>query len=358
MDAKKLVIIYITIVLSGFIFQSSSVFVKGQDFNLTKIGQFDDCYFAYDVQVEDDIAFVADAGDGFWILDVNDPTNPLILSHKLIGGVEHRLQVKENIAFVADYHNGLFIFNVTNPSNPQQIANYGNQVDFVVCNDDIACFGDPHLSILNISDLTNPTELYSYEDFPVMDIIIRDDILFCLGVFTGLKILNISNPIAPVLVNQWLTSGPYYRDIEIYNDIIFLASTTGLKALDISDLNDIQDLGVDSSGKSVRSLAIENNLLYISEADTDIVIYNITNMDNFNEIGHQTENGIVINSIYVENNLVYATAESDGLIIFNIEQITSSDEASFSFIGICLIGLTLICFGFLRNKEEKLRINK
>ncbi|NHJ47291.1 MAG: hypothetical protein FK733_05830 [Asgard group archaeon] len=353
MDVKKAAIL--SIVISLFLIQSCSINVKAENYSLTIMGEFDDCYFAFDVQVENDIAYIADAGDGLWIVDVADPTNPTTLSHKLLGGVEHVVQVKDNIVFVADYHNGLFIFNVTNPSNPQQISNYGDQADIVVCNDEIACISDPHLIILNITDLTNPTEIYNYVEFPIIDVIIRDDLLFCLDLFTGLKILNISNPATPVQINQWLTSEIMYRDIEIYNDIIFLASSTGLKALDVSNINDIQDLGVDSGGETVRSLAIENDILYISEPDTDIEIYDITDMNNFNEIGQHTENGIVINSIYVANNIIYATAESDGLIIFNIESDTSSNtsEVSLASFIIGIIGVTSICFGYSRNKKRR-----
>jgi hypothetical protein len=316
MNAKRIMILSFVIAMVSILFLSSSIYVKGEGFSLTKIGQFEECYFAFD-----DSVFV-----------------------------------RENIVFVADYFNGVYIYNAVNPSNLQQIGHYsnGNEIGFVVCKDDLACIGDPFLSILNISDLATPIEIFRDGNFPVIDVIIRDDILFCLDLFQGLIILNISNPTSPVQVNQWLTTGINYRDIEIHNDVIFLAGSTGLKALDISDLTDIQDLGVDLSGETVRSLAIENNLLYITEANTDLVIYNITNLDIFNEIGHHTENGIVINSIFVANNLIYATAESDGLIIFGNESNGSTNEASFASIFIGLLGMISLCIRFLQNKKQSI----
>lgn len=355
MKTKEGLILSFIIIMTCFFARSNDNLVMGEEFNLTKIGQFDECSFAFDVQVIDNIAYIADAGDGLWILDVSNSSNPTVLSHTLIGRVEHWVYVEDNIAFVADYFNGLIIFDVSNPNNPQQIGQFanGNEIFAVVRNDDIACIGDPFLSILNISDLTHPTEIYRDDDFPVIDLIIKDDILFCLDVFQGLTILNISNPTAPVEINQWFTSSIMYRDIEILDDVIFMASSIGLKALNISPLTNLQDLGVDSSGNAIRCLEIKNSLLYISEPDVGLVIFNITDLESCEEAGLYTEDGIIINSIFVSNNIIYATAESDGLIIIGNESSDSTNEAYSAPFFIGLISLTIICSKVLKKKANE-----
>ncbi len=318
----------------------------GEELSLTKMGQFDECYFAFDVQVENDLAYIADAGNGFWILNVSNSANPTTLSHKLLTGVEHCVYVENDIAFVTDYNNGLIIFNVSNPSNPQQIGSFvnGNAISVVDKENDIACIGDPHLSILNISDIALPTEIYRDDDLPVIDLIIKEDILFCLDLFQGLTILNISNPAAPVEINSWLTSSIMYRDIEIHNDVIFMASNIGLKTLDISDLTNLLDLGVDSGGDPVRSIDISDNLLYMSESDENLVIHNITDINVFAEVGQYTESGLVMNSVFVSNEVIYTTAESDGLIIIGKKSSANTDGLNlyFTFLISPLIAVKLI----------------
>lgn len=88
-----------------------------------------------------------------------------------------------------------------------------------------------------------------------------------------------------------------------------------MKALDISDLSNIQAQITITGFSETDGLGIENNLLYLSEFDTVIKIYNISNLNTIEEVGQYTNNDIVINSIFVKDGLIYAPAEVDGLII-------------------------------------------
>jgi len=355
MKIKEVLILSFIILTSSFYVRLNINSTSGENLIFTKMGQFGECYFAFDVQVVNNIAYIADAGNGLWILNVSNSADPTILSHKLLGGVEHCVYVENNIAFVTDFNNGLIIFDTTNPSNPQQIGQYtnGNEISVVGINNDIACIGDPFLSILNISDLTHPTEIYRDEDLPVIDFIIEGDILFCLDLFHGLTILNISNPASPVEINQWISSGPLYRDIEIRDDVIFIARSIGLKALNISNLTNLQELDVDTGGNAVRSLDISNNLLYISESNENLIVFNITNIDSFEEVGQYTESGIVINSVFVANEVIYATAESDGLIIIGSGSGSNTNETLSAPSILGLISLTLFCIIKYARKRSK-----
>jgi len=346
MKIKKVLILSLIILTSNFFVRLNINSTNGENFVFTKIGQFEECYFAFDVQVVNNIAYIADAGNGFWILNVSNSADPTELSHKLLGGVEHCVYVENNIAFVADNNNGLIIFDVTNPFNPLQIGQYtnGNAISFVDIENDIACIGDPFLSVLNISDLALSTEIYRDDDLPIIDLIIKEDILFCLELFQGLTVLNISNPALPVEIDQWISAGPMYRDIEIQDDVIFIASNIGLKALNISDLTNLQELVLDTGGNAVRSLDISDNLLYLSESDENLIAFNITDIDSVEKVGQYTESGGVINSVFVSNDVIYTTAESDGLIIIGKESSANTDglNLNFTLLILPLLGVKMI----------------
>ncbi|MCK5299353.1 MAG: hypothetical protein KAJ76_10625, partial [Candidatus Heimdallarchaeota archaeon] len=102
MKIKEAVFLSFIILLSSLFVLSNNNSVMGEELSLTKIGQFEECYFAFDVQVVNNIAYIADAGNGFWILNVSNSAEPTELSHKLLGGVEHCVYVENNIAFVTD----------------------------------------------------------------------------------------------------------------------------------------------------------------------------------------------------------------------------------------------------------------
>jgi len=355
MKIKKVLILSFIILTSSFFVRLNINSTSGENLVFTRMGQFEECYFAFDVQVENNIAYIADAGGGFWILNVSNSAEPTELSHKLLGGVEHCVYVENNIAFVADYNNGLIIFDVTNPFNPIQIGQYtnGNEISYVDIENDLACIGDPFLSILNISDLALPTEIYRDAGLPVIDLIIKEDILFCLELFQGLTVLNISNPALPVVIDQWLAAGPMYRDIEIQDEVIFIASNIELKALDISDLTNLQEIVLDTGGNAIRSLDISDNLLYLVESDENLIAFNITDIDNIEKVGQYTESGGVINSVFVSNDVIYTTAESDGLIIFGKESSTNASETYSAPYIIGLFCLAMIStINFMKRKKR------
>ena len=62
---------------------------------------------------------------GLLILNVNDPSNPQLLSVYSAGsGFAYGVAVSNNTVFMANYDAGLLILNVSDPSNPQLLSTY------------------------------------------------------------------------------------------------------------------------------------------------------------------------------------------------------------------------------------------
>jgi len=353
LNTKKGLILNI-IIISGIFVQTSIACANAESYILTKVGQFDNCYFAFDVHVTENLAVIGDAGGGVWLLDVSNPTNPIELAHILGEGVDHSVYIQNDILFVADWSNGLRIFNISNQASPQHIGQFtnGQDVGFVTSENDIACISDPFLSLINISDLTNPTELYRSTDQSLIDGVIRDDVLFCLDLFSGLIVFNISDPTAPAEINQWITSSILYYELEIIEDVAFFTSSAGIKVLDISDLANLQVITTNIGPSETKGLGIENNLLYVSEPDAVVKIFNISNLNAIEEVGQYTNDDITINSIFVQDGLIYATAEGDGLIIIDKESGTSTNSINSISIFIEVVVLSALSLVFRRKKRS------
>ena len=360
MKAKQKLIFGIIIICSFFTITIFS-YVRGEKIILSKISSFEQCEFAFDVHVKDDLAIIGDAGGGVWITDISDLTNPTELSRILNPGVDHSVYIDNDILFVADWLNGLRIINISTPSNPQHISQLltGFEVGFVVSENDIACIGDPNLSIVNVTDLANPSVIYRDLTQTIIDGVLVDSTLFCLDLFSGLVILDICDPAAPVELGSWITSGVLYLEIEIKNEVAFITSDAGLKAIDVSNLGNPIEIELNASEKSTKGLGIEDNLLYLSEDNTDIRVYNISNIDDVEEIGHYSESSITINSIFVADGIIYATSEYDGLQIIgpNINTIasTGTNEAYFEPIFSIFCGSIGI---YILNSKRKKRLQE
>ncbi len=82
--------------------------------NPTLVGQFNDGGSAYDLQVIDDLAYVADGLDGLEILNVTDLTNPRQIGEFNDGGDIITLYVEEDIVYLGDQNGALKVVQIGN----------------------------------------------------------------------------------------------------------------------------------------------------------------------------------------------------------------------------------------------------
>ncbi len=74
--------------------------------------------------MRDNIAHISDWDNGFIILDVSDPENPIELAHFDDGGTSVALYVEGNLAYISEWYDGLEILNISNPEYPEKIVHY------------------------------------------------------------------------------------------------------------------------------------------------------------------------------------------------------------------------------------------
>ena len=84
----------------------------------TLLGEWDENYGQpQDVEVVDDIAYIASYYGGLVTMNVSTPSNPIILDYYDFDYPARALKVVDDIAYVAFSQWGTCIFNVSDPSN-------------------------------------------------------------------------------------------------------------------------------------------------------------------------------------------------------------------------------------------------
>lgn len=79
------------------------------------MNQFD---LTMSLQVQNDIAYIANGRSGLLIVDVANPEKPVILSTVAISGISKEVKVANGKAFIASHQNGIVIINIEDPKNP------------------------------------------------------------------------------------------------------------------------------------------------------------------------------------------------------------------------------------------------
>ncbi|RUT77783.1 LVIVD repeat-containing protein [Ancylomarina longa] len=163
--------------------------------------------------------------------------------------IETIFAYKQNLFFGAQ--SGMYIYDITNPLSPQFISQYPHfrSCDPVVVDNNTAYItlragnfcgqNTSQLDVVDLSDITTPTLIKSYQMQNPYGLGVDGDLLFvCDG--TGLKIYNKTDPlqIGSNLLSTFTDINPY--DVIPLESILVVVSSDGLYQYDYSDINNIQ----------------------------------------------------------------------------------------------------------------------
>lgn len=235
---------------------------------------------AWNVDLQGNLAFVADGGGGFDIIDVsspatpthlggyasvgtprnvqvvgstgylandrleivnlNDPANPTHLGGYDTAGTAYAVQVVGNLAYTANYGNGLQILDVTNPATPSSVGSCAVPGDAfsiqVIGNTAFIASGSQGLQVVNVSSPASPSVIGSY-DTPGMawGVEVVGTLAYVADETAGLQIVDVSNPALPVLVGSYDTPDQAY-DVQVIGSTAYVADRrSGLQVLDVTN---------------------------------------------------------------------------------------------------------------------------
>ncbi|MDR1007303.1 MAG: cadherin domain-containing protein [Campylobacteraceae bacterium] len=214
------------------------------------IGQID-ALNIYDVTLSSDNTkvFIADIINGLKIIDVSNPVNPVLIGQFPVSGMGSIVLSSDNTkAFVADYikTGNLRIIDVSNPVNPVLIGqfpvSYADTITlspdetkaFVGSYDyDCGCYV---LKIIDVSNPKNPTFINQISTYNTKDIILSSDgtKAFIADSYDGFKIIDIRDLTNLTIIGQIST---FVTDIALSSDETKVFATDGpsLKVMDVSD---------------------------------------------------------------------------------------------------------------------------
>ncbi len=193
------------------------------------------------------------------VFDVSNPLSPIALDTISLPFTGMAMELKGNRLFVGSIMlilslNGepvVSIYDVSEPSAVTQVGtcyipvnNYGDARDLDVADSliYITCKSNGSLAIYSIADEQNPVLLsLTYPGSTPWCQALMDSILF-LGAEQGIVCYNVSNPNSPVYVAT-IPLG-YTWSIEMYGDTLFARRYDSIYSYDVSDLSNVQELGV------------------------------------------------------------------------------------------------------------------
>lgn len=279
-----------------------------------------------DVKIEDNLAYCAYV-NGLQIVDISDPTEPILVSLVYHNGGGQGVFISSSTAYLADGTAGLVIIDVSDPSQPVTMGTYdtpGYARDvFVDGSVAYVADGDSGLHIIDVSNPVAPTKIYQQDvEHQSMAVAVQDHIVYiAANFFGGLQIFNVSVPSVPLYMGFYDTPA-YAYDVVVQGNLAYVADDWGgLLIIDVS--NPALPVLVGDNSINVDGLFVQDTLIYTVELRTGLHVFNAANPANPVEIGSRSGLGYGPTAVVVDETTAYVAAGGNGLHMIDVADPTA-----------------------------------
>ena len=191
---------------------------------------------------------VASGGSKLWLINVQDPTKPSLVSATDVGvgAVCEGLATSGTYAYIAAGSGGFKIYSISNPAAPSLVASIDSAV---YCESVVISAPYAYLA-------ANTTSNYQGKSF----------------------IYDISNPAAPVYKSTIMGYGGYHQYLSVRGGYLYICDyNAGLQVINVSDVTKPVNVVNIPSGYRTASIVFDGNYGYVAVGDSGMSVYNVTN---------------------------------------------------------------------------------
>jgi hypothetical protein len=220
----------------------------------------------------EDLLFVPHSWYGLEIWGVEAPGDPYVRGYyntKRLSSVD----VDSTYAYIARYQDELYICSIEDPGEPELISTLeidGYMEDILVRGDYLYLANrDKGMQIFDVSDPYQPQWISQYKDSTSDSwaLTLRDTLLFIADNELGMEIINITDPYSPSLVSSFRPSvDGYVESIALGGNYAYIANYRGIVAADISDPYNPVEVAVYNDEENRKlDVLYHNNLIYYAD---------------------------------------------------------------------------------------------
>ena len=289
------------------------------------------------MQIVEDIAYVAGghpSPGNLTTFDVSDPTNLTQLDRYQIIGELHDIQIMQDVAYLANQTNGLTSLNISNPSSISELNTFSffTKIDHMqivngigyVLSDSYTSSG---LTILDMNNSLSPTRLSTIElDGNSHTFHINNNIAYIAN-STGLVMVDVSDLSAPTLLGTVSINGLIWN-VQVEDNIAYIGNSNtsgGLEMVDVSNPASPIHLGVYDELGGVQEFYVLEKTVYIAHGNVSIV--DVTNPANPSLLGSLNTAEQALDVKVVENT-AYIADNGGGLVIVDVSNPTGPVQLS------------------------------
>jgi hypothetical protein len=199
-----------------------------------------------DVIVDGNIAYVADGPGGVLILNASDPGDLQLLGSYDTSGFARRLVLQGKTLFVADGQGGIVVLDVSDPTHPSHVnvftTPYAWDIDLYA--GDIVVGTDNGILVFEYGGgMDMLTHYASFNSgYEVWDVRVQGDIAYIAAGPDGLVTVDVSNPGAPVVLDNYSIGAGFYHKIDVQGHIAVVTDSVAILTVLFFDISDPENI--------------------------------------------------------------------------------------------------------------------
>ena len=282
--------------------------------------------------------YCANANKGLQMLDYSNISHPLLLSEYDFGGQTKEVYVEEQYVYLLSEHDWpvspteFLILHRTEEQALELVGKYSfteQHINEVVISGKYAYLAGNGLTILNLSNPTSLSVVGQYsEGCTYTEAICYDptrEVVFIGDTSRGFVTLNVTDKTNPVRLSSGNPWSMVISDLTLLGNLLILGDTNyengGFGLIDMSDPINPVYLHHHIVSEMVKSLYVEDNILYLSTQYTALFIFDITNREEPERIGY-LYTGWWFNgeNLVIKDGLAFLAREANGLLVIDVHK--------------------------------------
>ena len=182
-------------------------------------------------------------------------------------------------------------------------------------------------------DCSDPTQPHKLSMLPLPGIIhsiaLDDNTAYVADYYSGLYVIDISNPDNPQIVGHYDTLGRVY-DIAISDESVYAVGDDGLHIIDVSDHLNPVALGICETLGGPRGVAIGGSKVYVADIEAGLRVVDVSDPTSPFEVGFCWIPGYAV-GVVVEDTVAYVLDNYYGLFMIDISDPEEPQEIGWYF---------------------------
>ena len=213
----------------------------------------------------------------------------------------------------------LTVVGLAGPANPRPLASLSTSAYDVAVVGSVAYVADRDLTVLDLSDPTNPKRIGGFDtDGSAEGIAVVGNFAYVATAWAGMEVIDVSDPRTPKRVGQLDTPG-HARAIAVAGNHAYVADYgAGLQVVDVSDPALPRRVATLATGGNARDVKVVGPYAYVANDAPGVVVVDITTPSDPRIIATYDTPGVAF-ALAVQGNLVFAADGDHGLSILALQ---------------------------------------